>query len=247
MPPPPAGPVAGEPPGGEGGATRPGPVSRVRLTGAFQHVSVVGDPDRAEPAVDGDCRQRREGDTLVVEGPVERSVAAAVTRTSVAVSVNITGVVTGVSSSDQVPVTVRVPPALELSTDLTAGTLEVVGLEGAVRAHAQTGAVSVEGCSGPVDVDVGTGTLRWRGVAATGPVRVVCGTGSVDLALGRGSSAAVDASVGTGTLSVVGAGSRPGPSPPGTGPSRQRFALGEGGAAVEARVEVGTLKITAAS
>lgn|GEM_PF-4785068 len=223
------------------------PVLRVRLTGSYNRVAVVGEDQREHPVVEGPHEAVREGDTLVVRGDAgsKRTVASATAWNATVSGFSGSGgsrlsgqVVLNVGGGDTEAVTVRLPAGVVLEGRLDAAALTIEHVDGPVDVRLGAGSVEAEGCGGPVGIGLQTGRILVEGRAAAHPWTLDCQAGTLQVVLSADSSARVEATLETGTLSVPG-----GDRPPAIGPARQVVTLGQGAAAVLAQVGAGTLTV----
>jgi hypothetical protein len=176
------------PPSAEGRA------ARIRVAGRLGNVEILGDPSVTEAMAEGPHVARRDGDTLVVESPVDGLDMA-----------GFSFVFGGPHGSRRgryrhhhgwrggFPLRVRVNPELPLEIEAQAGQVRVRGVHGPIRGNVQAGSTDIVDFRSPLDISVQAGSLNARGVLDTGVSRVRCEAGSVRIRLERGSSVRVSA------------------------------------------------------
>ena len=125
----------------------------------------------------------------------------------------------GISSNTSVDLEVTVPADTQLDLQTGAGSVDVHGLQGKVKANTGAGSVTIEdvtaeieahtgagslelrGVSGPARLDTGAGSIQYEG-APQGDCRFETGTGSILLTLPEDLNMAVDLQTGMGDVSV---------------------------------------------
>ena len=214
-------------------APRADGVRRLLIRATARSVRVVADPSVATVDVQGPHRTVREDDLLRVESDLAGPEPGSWSQESPA-SWWRSFVQTGALGERLV---VRVNPELDVEVEVTAGSLEVVGLTHGLRFRATAGSVRATGCTGPVDgvVQAGSAKLELR---PTGASRVRCESGSVDLRLLPGSDVTVRTDVELGDLKVYDAdGTTSKPSP------RDPVVVGEGTATFDLEMVMGSAKV----
>lgn len=214
------------------------PIARVRVIGSFRTTKVIGDPEVREAVADGPHVARREGDTLIVmdetTGPDVESYRFGKRDRHIVI---------GLGSRPR-PIEVRMNPNLPLDVELAAGTLNVRGVRGPIRARVDAGTARIEGFRAPLEVDVTAGSLQASGVLAGGESRVRCEAGSVKMTLERGSSVRIRTRVGIGKVVLPdasvhqGAGFR-------IGAGSHEAVVGDGEGSLEIETSLGSVSVSA--
>lgn len=208
-------------------------VRRLLIRATARSVRVVADPSVATVDVQGPHRTVREDDLLRIESDLAGPEPGSWSQESPATWWR-SFVQTGALGERLV---VRVNPELAVEAEVTAGSLEVVGVTHGLRFRATAGSVKATGCAGPVDgvVQAGSAKLELR---PTGASRVRCESGSVDLRLLPGSDVTVRTDLELGDLKVYdndGTTSKP--------PSREPLVVGAGTATFDLEVVMGSIKV----
>jgi hypothetical protein len=217
-----------------------GRVGRVRISGTFRSIQVVGDPDVVEAVAEGPHRAHREGGTLVIESDADddgRSNFAFSTPGGLRQRLMV-----GVGGHSLRPVTVRMHPSIPLEAELGAGTLSIRGVRSPIRARVSAGTVRAEGVSSPIDIAASAGSVSVRGVLDQGESRIECDAGKVRVALEPGSSVKVHARAEIGKVDI--------PSAGGAGASEwllgggQDATIGGGDGTLSVKVSMGAIQVT---
>jgi hypothetical protein len=214
-------------------APRADGIRRLLIRATARSVRVVADPSVATVDVEGPHRTVREDDLLRIESDLAGPEPGSWSQESPATWWR-SFVQTGALGERLV---VRVNPELAVEAEVTAGSLEVVGVTHGLRFRATAGSVKATGCAGPVDgvVQAGSAKLELR---PTGTSRVRCESGSVDLRLLPGSDVTVRTDLELGDLKVYdtdGTTSKP--------PSREPLVVGAGTATFDLEVVMGSIKV----
>jgi len=104
-------------------------------------------------------------------------------------------------------------PDLALDVDMSAGSLDVVGVRGPIQGALAAATVSITGFAGPLDLETSAGRIDASGVLSGGSSRVRCHAGRLAMHLEHGSSVRINARTTVGRLELPGDDS-PGPSGP---------------------------------
>ena len=188
-------------------------VTHVRITGSGRPVRVVADPTVATVTVEGPHAVRRDGATLHVDaaplgsGALGGAGTAGGSADSSAGSYTYgrkTGLSKWLAQSTLVgvPLTVRVHPDLATDVEVMAGSLELVGLRGAVGFSVTAGSVRATDCSGPFTGSIRAGSAKFEVRPITGRSTVRVETGSVDLRLLPGSDVRITGRADLGEIKV---------------------------------------------
>ncbi len=170
---------------------------RLLVRATARSVRVIADQAVATVHVEGPHRTTRDGDLVRVESDLAAPEPGSWSQERPATWWR-SFVQTGALGERLV---VRVNPELAVEAEVTAGSLDAVGLTHGLRFRVTAGSVRTRDCTGTVDgvVQAGSAKLELR---PTGASRVRCESGSVDLRLLPGSDATVRADVELGELKV---------------------------------------------
>lgn len=222
--------TATTPPPSSSASSSPPPatgIKEVRLIARLGNTEVIGDPSVATAVADGPHRARQDGDVLVIDqsplrddrGSFEFSVPAGLRR------------LRGLSFGDTL--TVRVNPALALSTKVQAGNLRVGGLQGAISGEVQAGNCDITDFRGPLNVNVAAGSLSARGRITSGESTIRCQMGEVNVALDPSSSVRIRARSTMGDVVIEGKGTTSG----------NEHVVGSGAGTLDCECTMGTVRI----
>ncbi len=188
----------GEPVADRPDVTPPPDLVRVRVVASAQVVRVVGDAGVREAVADGPHELRREGDTLVVSGdPHDGSDGGFV---SSGPGWRVRARVGHVAR----PLTVRMHPDLALDAEVSAGSLDVSGVRGAIRGELAAATVRIAGFAGPLDLETSAGRIDVSGVLDGGASRVRCQAGRLTMRLEHGSSVRISGRTTVGKMVLPG-------------------------------------------
>jgi hypothetical protein len=178
-------------------APAPSPTRQVRVSTRFGNTDVIGDPSVAVAVADGPHNARQDGDTLVIEqSPVTDDTTFEFNRPYARIRIP------GFDFNRKL--TVRVNPALAVSTSVQAGNLRIEGINGAVTSDVQAGNCTVERFAGPIKLSVAAGNIDARGRLAGGESSIRCQMGEVNVSLDRSSSVRILARTRMGQVDLAG-------------------------------------------
>jgi hypothetical protein len=179
-----------------------GPViSTVRVRSACRAVTVVADPEIQTAVADGEHTATIEDGALVIHAVIDRPPGFAFLRSPGRARTVLRARVH--AGGDFIPpLVVRMNPDLAFDGEVDAGSMNVTGLRGPVRAVASAGSVNIDGFDGPVDLRVAAGSLTARGRITSGQSHIDCDAGKVTLRLTPDSSVSVRARVTLGQLNT---------------------------------------------
>jgi hypothetical protein len=160
-------------------------------------LTIVADPTVASVVVDGPHAQRREGSTLVVDAPGEDG-----WRTTP--PPRFLGWVPSVWTGGRgEKVTVRINPALALTVEATACSVEITGLRAALTLGGSASSVKVRDHEGALHGSMSMGSLAVV-ATVTAPSDLACELGSLDVRLTPRSDVTVTATCELGEVKVAG-------------------------------------------
>jgi hypothetical protein len=206
---------------------------RLLVRATARSVRVIADRAVATVHVEGPHRTTRDGDLVRVESDLAAPEPGSWSQERPATWWR-SFVQTGALGERLV---VRVNPELAVEAEVTAGSLDAVGLTHGLRFRVTAGSVRTRDCSGTVDGVVQAGSAKLE-LLPTGASRVRCESGSVDLRLLPGSDATVRADVELGELKVYDA---EGTAVKAAG--RDSVVVGDGTATVALDVVMGSAKV----
>lgn len=221
--------AAATPSGGGAATASPQPstaIREVRLLARLGNTEVIGDPSVATAVAEGPHRARQEGDVLVIDqSPMlddttfQFGIPAGLRR------------LRGLYLSDAL--TVRMNPALALSTKVQAGNLRVSGVQGSIGAEVQAGNCEITGFRGPLKVNVAAGSLNAKGSIAGGDSKILCRMGEVNVVLDPSSSVRIRARSTLGDVVIVGQGTTSG----------NEHVVGSGAGTLDCECTMGTVRV----
>jgi hypothetical protein len=178
-------------------APAPSATRQVRVSSRFGNTDVIGDPSVAVAVADGPHNARQDGDTLVIEqSPLTDDTTFEFNRPYARIRIP------GFDFSRKL--TVRVNPALAVSTSVQAGNLRIVGMNGPVTSDVQAGNCTVERFAGPIKLSVAAGNIDARGRLDGGESSIRCQMGEVSVSLDRSSNVRILARTTLGQVDLAG-------------------------------------------
>lgn len=222
-------------------ASPSGTVAAVVVKAGGVKLTVVADPTVDTLVADGPHSLRQDGSTLVLEAP-----GADGWKTQPAPKYLgwVPNVVWTAGRGEKVHV--RVNPALPLTVDASASSVEIVGTRASLTLGGSASSVKVRDHVGPLHGSVSMGSTSVVGVVS-GPSDLTCELGSLDLRLDRGSDVAVTAYAEMGSLKVAGPGGAGGSGGSHDGTSTQHLVAGAGTQPFGVTVRMGSASIVVAS
>lgn len=214
-------------------APTPDRVRRLLVRSTARSVRVIADPTVATVDVEGPHRTVREDDLVRIESDLAGPEPGSWSQEHPATWWR-SFVQTGALGERLV---VRVNPELAVEAEVTAGSLEVVGLTHGLRFRVTAGSIKATGCAGSVDGVVQAGSAKLE-LLVQANSRVRCESGSVDLRLLPGSDVTVRTDLELGDLKVYdtdGTTSKPS--------SREPVVVGAGAATFDLEVVMGSIKV----
>lgn len=151
------------------------PVQRIIIKGGAARLVVIGDPNVREAVAEGPHKMVREGDALLVTTNMAEGEFSTEAPRSALMNW-LSGVVDRVGAT----LTVRVNPYLPLQVLVVGGALDLTGVRAGAAIGVEAGAAKVEASSGPLTLDVISGSARvdWT---FTGESRVNVDMGSANV------------------------------------------------------------------
>jgi hypothetical protein len=224
-----------------------GPAREIRVSALAGTVQVIGDPTVAEATADGEHSMHRDGDVLVIESELgdvddERSPSAFVI--GLGPGLRRFGIGRHSSLRHRRPLRVRVNPDLPIELSVSAGSLNLRGVNATIRCEVAAGTARLDGVRSPIDCSVSAGSLSVRGVLDRGESRISCDAGSVKLDLEEGSSVEVTVSANLGRVAVL----TPSGGAHGSGlgfNDEKRIVVGRGEGRLEVRANLGKVLVSA--
>lgn len=210
------------------------PVSALVIHAGGVKLTVVADPTVATAVADGPHAIRREGSVLVLDAPSEDGY-----RTTP--PPRFLGWVPAVWTGGRgQKVTVRVNPALPLTVEATACSVDVTGLRAPLTLGGSASAVKVRDHVGGLHGSLAMGSADIA-ATVTEPSDLVCELGTIDLLLAPGSDVTVTATCDLGEVKLPGAPSREAAS------ARQTCVVGAGTNPFTVAVRLGSVSVAVAS
>lgn len=216
------------PVGGAIASTVPG-LGSVRIRSDFGTVTVIGDNSVREAVAEGPHSVRREGDALVIEhSPIDQADQYVFGRHGYV--------------GHRQRLIVRMNPSWPLDLESQAGSVQIRGLSGRIRAAVHAGSTTIEDFTGPLTLASQAGTIRARGILREGDSTISCQAGSVRLELGRGSNVRVRARAHMGRVHIDGV-KRPASLAIG---GSDELVVGDGRATLEIEATMGSIRVETA-
>lgn len=221
----------------------PSAVRRLRVTGGFGAISIVGDPTVAQAEVDGMHEAVVDDDTLTIRSdrvPGEHippgAFAFSIGRARMRKRIRIHEVHAG--GKRHGALAIRVNPNLDIDVRLDAGPIEISEVKGKIRARTGAGPITVEGSESELDVAVNAGAIRVVGKLTDGDSRIRSDAGAVKVVLHPDSNVQIHAQAAIGKVVL------PGNEGAGTKFVQSREAtVGSGDASLRVETAMGSIQI----
>ena len=238
----------------------PGAVRRIKVVSTAQSVVVQADPNVREAEAKGRYESHYEGDTLVITseidwdgdddsfgggfGPPGFRINRVPGGDWRAARVMVAGQRGFARARHMIGETlvVRMNPDLALEAEVAAGSLNVSGIAGPVKANVAAGSMKIDGFKRELNVDVAAGSFKGQGRLDSGSSRINSAMGSVKLDLEAGSSVRITAESNLGSIKLPGRNHKSDKGPFGIADS-QETTIGSGRGHLHIESSMGSVKI----
>jgi len=230
-----------------------GPVTAVKVTGAFRTVKVTGDSSVEGAVAEGPHQVRLSEGTLIFEDDITEDEDGSyilfgpgrVTRRKrFDVRINDRKFQWGEGFNPAHPpvLRIRMNPALPLTLELMAGTAKVSGLNAEIKAKIAAGTGKFEGVTGPLQIGVEAGSVHVDGKLTRGESEISCTAGKVRVQLDPSSDVHVVARSTLGRISLPAKFSKD-PEWSGIGGAEREATIGNGAARLNLSAVTGSVQV----
>ena len=229
---------------------------RIKIVSTAQSVVVQADANVREAEAQGRYESRYEGDTLVITselnwdgdddgfGPPGFRINRVPGGDWRSARVMVAGQRGFARARHMIGETlvVRMNPDLALDAEVAAGSLNVSGIAGPVKANVAAGSMKIDGFEREINVDVAAGSFKGQGRLDSGESRISSAMGSVKLDLEAASSVRITAESNLGSIKLPGRNAKSDKGPFGIADS-QETTIGSGRGHLHIESSMGSVKI----